>query len=344
MGFGYVAVGLSSVAAGFGVAAALRVLLLAVLAPPFAGAGYEFASGYPLVDFAVLSTSAALLIAAMVQLSRQRRTARTLLIVAAVAAVAVTAADVIVWPRMPGLVSYFDPVNADGYRWAWLGVIALTVVLVGLPVSTRWWREAGPVGCPPRDRVALGIAAVAAMAGGYQLWLFGTRLERGWTLLSLLSPPELIGAEIGSVIMLEAVAAALITALLLLAGAALLWRGRRSGVPMLQVGGVLALGQAVFLRVDVEAVFTDIGYSALPELIASHTLIEVAAAVAVLLGSVALAVMAAFRDDPRRLPAVHPNPDAAGGPTTTDLGRRTTTTLDPPTSTSSDRRSDTETG
>lgn len=262
---GFAAAVLSIAAAGLGVAAALRAFLLAVLTAS-GGEDYRFAKAYATAEFAVLVIVAALLTAAMRQLSRQQRSGRTLLIVASVAAIAVTVVDAIAWPRIPGLVGYFNPVTVDAYRWAWLIVIALTVLLVALPVTARWFEE-DPVEGPPPRRVAVSFVAVAAAAGLYQLWLFGTRLHRGWTLLSLLSPPELTGAEFASVIVLEAVVAALIAAVLLLGGAALSWRGRRAGAATLQVGALVAFGQAVFLAVDVDRVFTDIGFSAVTEIL-----------------------------------------------------------------------------
>lgn len=267
MHFGFAAAVLSIVAAGLGVAAALRAFLLAILTVSSGGAEYGLAQAFAMVDFAVLAIVAVLLTLGMMQLSRQERPGRTLLIVALVAAIAVTVADAIIWSRTPGLGRYFNPVTIDAYRWAWLVVIALTVVLAALPVTTRWFDERDRADVGPGKRAVVGFAAVAAAAGCFQLWLFGARLSRGWTLLSLLSPPELIGVELGSVVVLEAVVAALIAGVLLLGGAALYWRGLRAGVAMLQVGGLISFAQAAFLSVDVDRVFTDIGFSAVTDVL-----------------------------------------------------------------------------
>lgn len=267
MHFGFAAAALSIAAAGLGAAAALRAFLLAVLSASSGSAYYGFAQGYAVASFAVLTGVAVLLTIAMMRLSRQERSARTLLIVALVAGIAVTVADLVVWPRLPGMLSYFNPVTADGFRWAWLAVLVLTVVLVVLPVTAPWFEDRDSVPSRPRGRVAVGFAVVAAAAGCFQLWLFGSRLVRGWTLLSLLSPPELIGAEVGSVVVLEAVVAALIAGVLLVVGAALFSRGRRSGVVMLQLGGLISFAQAVFLSVDVIELFTDMGFTAVTDIL-----------------------------------------------------------------------------
>ncbi|KUI36272.1 hypothetical protein [Mycobacterium sp. GA-2829] len=168
MHFGFAAAVLSIVAAGLG-AAALRAFLLAALSVSSGSDDYRSAQANALASFAVLAIIAVLLAVAMMRLLRQELSARPLLIVGLVAGIAVTGADLIVWPRLPGLVGFLNHVTADGFRWAWLAVLALTVVLVVLSVTAPWFTERDAVWTRLRGRVAVGFAVVTAAASCFQL-------------------------------------------------------------------------------------------------------------------------------------------------------------------------------